>query len=83
MVEAKRVEDSLRRVANEKIKEAEQKAVDQVKKEAGKYVDTTLINKGKDVLNDKAGKVLNESTKEEIEKAKEKLKNWDPFKKKK
>ena len=32
MVEAKRVEDSLRRVANEKIKEAEQKAVDQVKR---------------------------------------------------
>ncbi|HMS29794.1 MAG TPA: AsmA-like C-terminal region-containing protein [Saprospiraceae bacterium] len=83
MVEAKRVEDSLRRVANEKIKEAEQKVVDQAKKEAGKFVDTSLINKGKDVLNDKAGKVLNESTKEEIEKAKEKLKNWDPFKKKK
>ena len=86
LAEAKRIEDSLRIVANKKVEEAKQKAIDKVADEAKKHVDTAITNKGKEILEDKlgkeAGKVLGEGGKKEVDKAKEKLKNWDPFKKK-
>lgn len=85
--EAKRVEDSLRLVAQKKADEAKQKALDKAEEEAKKHLDSNLVKKGKEVLNDKLGKdaskVLNEGGKKEIDKAKEKLKDIDIFKKKK
>ena len=86
MAEAKRIEDSLRIVANRKIEEAKKKALEKAAEEAKKHVDTALVNKGKVIIEDKlgkeAGKVLGEGGKKEVEKAKDKLKDWDPFKKK-
>ncbi|HRI01496.1 MAG TPA: AsmA-like C-terminal region-containing protein [Saprospiraceae bacterium] len=86
MEQAQRAEDSLRSIAKQKAEEAKNKVLDQAGKELEKHVDSNLVKKGKEVLNDQlgkeAGKVLNEDAKKEMEKAKEKLKNWDPFKKK-
>lgn len=86
MAEAKRIEDSLRIVANRKIEEAKKKALEKAAEEAKKHVDTALVNKGKVIIENKlgkeAGKVLGEGGKKEVEKAKDKLKDWDPFKKK-
>ena len=64
----------------EKGKEAaKEKVKDVVNSEAGGAVVDTISSK----VNDKLGDVIdNEKTKEEIDKVKDKLKKWDPFKKK-
>ena len=54
--------------------------------EASKHIDSNLVNKGKEVLNDKLGKnadkILKDGGKKEADQIKEKVKDWNPFKKK-
>ena len=64
---ADKATDSLRRVADKKIQEATDKAT----KEA------------KDKIGDKAGDVLGEQGQKKVDEVKDKLNNFDPFKKKK
>ena len=46
-----------------------------------------MLNKGKDVLNEKLGKeadkILKEGGQKEVEQIKDKVQEWNPFKKKK
>lgn len=50
-------------------------------------MDSNLLNKGKDVLNEKLGKeadkILKEGGQKEVEQIKDKVQEWNPFKKKK
>ena len=85
--EVKRMEDSLRLLAAKKAVEEKRKLLEKASNEASKYVDSSLINKGKDVLNDKLGKeadkILKEGGQKEVDQIKDKVKDWNPFKKKK
>ncbi|HQX44627.1 MAG TPA: AsmA-like C-terminal region-containing protein [Saprospiraceae bacterium] len=85
--EVKRMEDSLRLLAAQKADEEKRKLLEKASKEASKYVDSSLINKGKEVLNDKLGKeadkILKEGGQKEVDQIKDKVKDWNPFKKKK
>lgn len=86
MEEAKKLEDSLRNMAIRKADEEKQKALDKLGTEAAKHIDSNLVNKGKEVLNDKLGKnadkILKDGGKKEADQIKEKVKDWNPFKKK-
>ena len=83
MSDAQRVEDSLKAVANRKVEEEKAKILQKAENEANKHLDSNLVNKGKDLLKDKLGKgsdqILNDST---VDKIKDKMKGWNPFKKK-
>ena len=76
---AQKAADSLRVLADKKIKEATDKATQQAKdklgKEVGEKVGTEATKKAEEVLGDKGTKT--------VEDAKKKLEGWDPFKKKK
>ena len=76
---AQKAADSLRVLADKKIKEATDKATQQAKdklgKEVGEKVGTEATKKAEEVLGDKGTKT--------VEDAKKKLEDWDPFKKKK
>lgn len=69
--EADRMADSLAKVANQKAEEAIRKAQEELQNKVGKEV------------SDKLGNQVGDKAKSEIEKAKDKLKDFDPFKKKK
>ncbi len=79
--------DSLRNVANREIDKATDKAVDAVKDKVGEVVGKELGDKvgGKvgEKVNEKVGEVLGDQGKKTVNDVKEKLNNWDPFKKKK
>ncbi len=82
--EAERVEDSLKKAAAKKIEEEKNKVLDKASEELKKKVDSNLVNQGKDILKDKMGKGAGEILKDSsVDKLKDKLKDWDPFKKKK
>ncbi|HMZ72963.1 MAG TPA: AsmA-like C-terminal region-containing protein [Saprospiraceae bacterium] len=68
--EADRMADSLAKVANQKADEAIRKAQEELQNKIGKEV------------SDKVGDKVGDKAKSEIEKAKDKLKKYDPFKKK-
>jgi AsmA-like C-terminal region len=78
--EADRIADSIQVAANKKIDEAKNKAIEEAKKQVGDKLGTAVGGKV-DTLLDKAG--VNDKAKEELNKAKEKLDKWNPFKKKK
>ena len=82
-----RAEDSLRAIANKKIQEEKDKAIKKATDELKKNVDSNLVNKGKDVLGEKATKeaekILKEGGKKEMDQIKDKVNEWNPFKKKK
>lgn len=80
--------------AKEQIKKEAQTKLDTLKKQANQQVDTALARarqeaakKAEDALGKEVGKKVEEiggdKAKEEADKIKEKLKNWDPLKKKK
>ncbi len=80
-------------VKNEASRQAQEK-LDSLKKQANQKIDTTLAKakaeaakKAEEVLGKEVGKKIEEiggdKAKEEADKIKEKLKNWDPLKKKK
>lgn len=82
--EAQRVEDSLKKVAAQKIEEEKSKILDKAANEASKHVDSAIVNKGKEILKDKAGKKVDEILKDStVDQIKDKMKDWNPFKKKK
>ena len=85
--ETKRIEDSIRVAISKKTEEEKKKILEKAAKEAEKYVDSNLLNKGKDVLNEKLGKeadkILKEGGQKEVEQIKDKVQEWNPFKKKK
>ncbi len=82
--EAQRVEDSLKKVAAHKIEEEKSKILDKAASEASKHVDSALVNKGKEILKDKGGKKVDEILKDStVDQIKDKMKDWNPFKKKK
>ena len=70
-VQANKMADSLSKVANKKVDEAVKKTTDELKDKIGK--------EASEKLGDKVG----DKAKTEIDKAKDKLKGYDPFKKKK
>ena len=82
--EAQRIEDSIKAVVVKKIEEEKNKVLSKAEQEAKKHIDSNLVNKGKEILKEKIGNktddILNDSTTEKI---KEKMKDWNPFKKKK
>ncbi|HRW74647.1 MAG: hypothetical protein H6568_01300 [Lewinellaceae bacterium] len=80
--------------ASEQIRKEAQQKLDTLKKQANQQVDTALARareeaakKAEEVLGKEVGKKIEEiggdKAKEEADKIKEKLKNWDPLKKKK
>ena len=78
-VAAQKAADSLRVLADKKLKEvtdkATQEAKDKLGKEVGEKVGTEATKKAEEALGDKGTK--------SVEEAKKKLEGWDPFKKKK
>ena len=76
---AQKAADSLRILADKKLKEVTDKATQEAKeklgKEVGEKVGTEATKKAEEVLGDKGTKT--------VEEAKKKLETWDPFKKKK
>lgn len=85
--QAKKTEDSLRVVAAKKIQEEKDKAINKAAEELKKNVDSNLVNKGKEVLGEKATKeaekIIKEGGKREMDQIKDKVNEWNPFKKKK
>ncbi|MEP7195375.1 MAG: AsmA-like C-terminal region-containing protein [Saprospiraceae bacterium] len=81
--EANRIEDSIRKAASKKIEDEKNKILDKATEEAKKKLDSTLVKQGRDILNDKVGsgadKILKDSS---VDKIKDKIKDWNPFKKK-
>lgn len=83
MKEAQRIEDSLRAIAAKKVEEEKNKVLKKAEEEAKKHIDSSLVNKGKEVLKDKIGKGTDEILKDStVDKIKDKMKDWNPFKKK-
>lgn len=76
---ADKVQDSLSKIADKKLKEAEELA----KKKAGEALGKEVGDKVGEKVGEKAGEVLGDKGKKTVDEAKEKLKGWDPFKKKK
>ncbi|MGB3229014.1 MAG: AsmA-like C-terminal region-containing protein [Saprospiraceae bacterium] len=76
--------DSLKRVAAQKTEEYKNKVLDKAAEEAGKHVDSNIIKQAKTVLNNPldslAGKIL-KGDKKDVDKIKDKMKDWNPFKK--
>ncbi len=84
---ADKAADSLQRIAKQKADEAMKKAKDEINKKAGDIVNDPAVKDKVKQVEDKVGKkvddVLGDKAKKEVEKAKEKLDDWNPFKKKK
>ncbi len=78
--EADRIADSIQNVANRKIDEAKNKAIEEAKKQVGDKLGTAVGGKVDTLLNNSG---INDKAKDEINKAKDKLDKWNPFKKKK
>ncbi|MBK9272487.1 MAG: hypothetical protein IPM48_12925 [Saprospiraceae bacterium] len=81
--EAKKAEDSIRAIANRKIEEEKKKLIDKASNELRSHVDSTLLKKGKDSLDKELKKLLQEGGGNEVDDIKNKVKDWNPFKKKK
>ncbi|MDQ3141708.1 MAG: hypothetical protein M3Q56_05615 [Bacteroidota bacterium] len=79
--EAKRYEDSLRAEVERKVEAEKKKLLDKAGKEASKKLDSILVNKGKDIFGNKTDSTSKNP--KQIDDIKDKLKEWDPFKKKK
>jgi AsmA-like C-terminal region len=79
--------DSLKRVANKAIEDAKNKAVETAKEEVGKVIGKEVGDKvGTEVgkkIEEKAGEVLGDKGQKSVEEVKDKLKDWNPLKKKK
>jgi hypothetical protein len=88
-----KAKDSLANVANreiekakQKAEEAAQKAADSLKRVAEKKVEEAAnkaTEKAKEKVGEKAGEVIGEQGKKTVDEVKDKLNNFDPFKKKK
>jgi 6-pyruvoyl-tetrahydropterin synthase len=85
-VEIKKAEDSLINAATKKAEDLKKQALDKILKGSGKSTDTSSINNkdlSKSSLDSIAQKVLNKDAKKESDQIKDKLKDWNPFKKEK
>ncbi len=84
---ADKIRDSLQRIADKKIEEGKKKAEELAKQKAGevlgKEVGDKVGEKVGEKIGEKAGEVGGDKGKKTVDEAKEKLKDWDPFKKKK
>jgi hypothetical protein len=77
----KKAEDSLRNEAEKKAGELKTQILDKAAGEATKKLDSTIVNKAKESLDTLSQKVLNKDVKKEADQIKDKLKDWNPFKK--
>jgi hypothetical protein len=79
--------DSLKNIANQKIDEAKDKVVTEVKDQVGKVIDKEIGDKVgtkvEEKIGEKASEVLGDQGTKTVNDVKDKLNNWDPFKKKK
>jgi hypothetical protein len=82
----KKAQDSIQRVANAKIKEATDRARSEAEKKIGDAIPEDVKKKAEEVLDktikDKAGQIGGDKAKEEADKIKKKVEEWNPFKKK-
>jgi len=79
--------DTIKSKVEDKVKEKTDEVVGQIKDDLKEKVDSTIIGTVKDSLGSKleetAGEILGKNSKGEIDSLKEKLNDWNPFKKKK
>jgi hypothetical protein len=83
MTRAEQEVDKLKKQAEEKATQVVNEAKDKIKKEVESKVDTFLGKTVSDSLKQKAGDILKNKTGQDIEVIKDKVKEWNPFKKKK
>lgn len=83
--EINKIQDSLTKEATKKAEELKNQILDKAKTEATKAIDSSLISKTKDVTKEQLDtltqKVLNKDAKKEVDQIKDKIKDWNPFKK--
>ncbi len=75
--EIKKIQDSLKVDANKKVDDLKNQAIEK----ATKALDSTLANTSKEHLDSISQKILNKDAKKETDQIKDKLKEWNPFKK--
>jgi AsmA-like C-terminal region len=84
--EADKALDSARTVVNKKVQEVTEKAKEKVKEEVGKVINKEVGDKVGaavgDKVKEKVGEIGGDKAKEQLERAKEKLDKFNPFKKK-
>lgn len=74
----KTIKNSIRNVANQKLKDATDKATQEVKDKVGEQVGDKVGEK----VNEKAGEVFGDQGQKKVEDVKKKLDTWDPLRKK-
>lgn len=80
---AEHAADSLRRIAEEKLREATKEVISQATERLDSLVRDSLRRQLIDKAGDKAKDILGEQSAKEADKIKETLEKWDPFKKRK
>lgn len=81
--EVNKYEDSLRKKINEKADAYKNEVLDNASKQAKKSIDSSIINKAKDILNNPLDSLKKPGDKVNVDDIKNKMKDWNPFKKEK
>lgn len=81
--ELNKYEDSLLKKANEKTDNFKKDILEKGSKEATKVIDSNLVNKAKDILNQPLDSLKKPGDKVNVDDIKNKMKEWNPFKKEK
>lgn len=81
--EINKYEDSLRKKANEKADAYKHEVLDKASKQAQKSIDSNILNKAKDILNNPLDSLKKPGDKVNVDDIKNKMKDWNPFKKEK
>jgi len=81
--ELNKYEDSLLKKANEKTDNFKKDILEKGSKEATKVIDSNLVKKAKDILNQPLDSLKKPGDKVNVDDIKNKMKEWNPFKKEK
>lgn len=81
--ELNKYEDSLRKKANEKADSYKDEILEKAGKQATKSIDSNILNKAKDILKNPLDSIKKPGDKVDVDDIKNKMKEWNPFKKEK
>ncbi len=82
-LEINKYQDSLQKLAKNKTENIKDELIDKSAKEANKVLDSNLVNKAKSVLKNPLDSVIKPGDKLDVDEIKNKMKDWNPFKKEK